>query len=411
MTTTFNSANYWENRYKENGNSGSGSYNNLAQFKADIINTFIIKHNIKSIIDYGVGDGNQLKLIDTENKQYIGIDVSPTIIKKCKEIFIKDTTKTFLLENEVNNQTAELLISCDVIYHLIEDDVYNAYMNKLFNMSRKFVIIYAKNNNINHASHVKFRNFTDYVVNNFKQWKLIKHIPNKYPQTILGKNNENTSPSDFYIFEDFSIQIQICKKWEKYIESLLLPSINIKLEGSLYSKHNSNILYPALEPKRYNIISLIQTQKPKNILEIGFNAGFSSLLMKMTNKDIELTCIDINEHKYVVPCFNIINTEYKNMNIILKPSQFALNQLIEENKTYDIIHIDGDHSLNGATRDLELCLKLSHNNTIIIFDDTNIEYLNNLCNVFIKNGKLKDYNLSNFIQCKEYKHRFFKVIT
>ena len=83
----FSSSEYWNNRYIKGGNSGSGSYNNLAQFKADIINNFINNNKIISIIDYGVGDGNQLKLINTINKKYTGIDISKNIILKCKEEF------------------------------------------------------------------------------------------------------------------------------------------------------------------------------------------------------------------------------------------------------------------------------------------------------------------------------------
>ena len=37
-------------------------------FKAEIINNFIEKNDIQTIIDYGVGDGNQLKLINTKDK-------------------------------------------------------------------------------------------------------------------------------------------------------------------------------------------------------------------------------------------------------------------------------------------------------------------------------------------------------
>ena len=38
---TFNSSLFWENRYKKGGNSGSGSYNKMAEFKAKVINDFI----------------------------------------------------------------------------------------------------------------------------------------------------------------------------------------------------------------------------------------------------------------------------------------------------------------------------------------------------------------------------------
>jgi len=197
----FNSKNYWEQRYKNKGNSGSGSYNHLAIFKAEIINNFIKKNNINSVIDYGVGDGNQLNLLDINNTKYTGIDVSPTVINKCKELFIKDKSKQFILDSEINNNSADLVLSCDVIYHLIEENVYYDYMKHLFTLANKYVIIYANNEDINHTIHVKFRKFTDYINNNFKDWKLIEHIPNKYPQLIIGQDNDHTSPSDFYIFE------------------------------------------------------------------------------------------------------------------------------------------------------------------------------------------------------------------
>ena len=55
----FDSSIYWEKRYNTGGNSGEGSYNKFAEFKALILNNFIQEKNIKNIIDYGVGDGNQ----------------------------------------------------------------------------------------------------------------------------------------------------------------------------------------------------------------------------------------------------------------------------------------------------------------------------------------------------------------
>ena len=224
----FNSKEYWESRYEINGNSDIGSYNKLAEFKATCINEFVNANNIVSMIDYGVGDGNQLSMINTQNKIYTGIDVSPTIINKCKKMFETDNTKTFLLESEINNNKADLVLSCDVIYHLIEQNVYECYMETLFEMSNKYVIIYAKNEDTTHTRHVKFRKFTNYIDTHCHNWKLIGHIPNKYPQLsietnnvnttpcietnnentspCIETNNENTSPSDFYIFENFGEQ-------------------------------------------------------------------------------------------------------------------------------------------------------------------------------------------------------------
>jgi 2-polyprenyl-3-methyl-5-hydroxy-6-metoxy-1,4-benzoquinol methylase len=198
----FNSADYWENRYKTGGNSGSGSYNKLAEFKANVINRFIEENGITSLIDYGVGDGNQLKLLHMNQVNYYGIDISPTIVEKCKEMYNSDSNKTFFIRSEFDESIqADVTLSCDVLYHLIEDKVYYDYLRKLFESSKRFVIIYAKNEDKNHKSHVKFRKFTDYILETYANFKLIQHIPNEFPQLIIGRNNDTTSPSDFYIFE------------------------------------------------------------------------------------------------------------------------------------------------------------------------------------------------------------------
>lgn len=411
----FNSKKYWNDRYVKGQNSGSGSYNHLAKFKADIINDFVNKNHIKSIVDYGVGDGNQLKLINTNKLIYTGIDVSEFIISKCKEEFKNDNTKSFVHVDNINSELkAELLISCDVIYHLIEDHVYKEYMNNLFSMSKKYVIIYAKNQDINHSVHVKFRKFSNYIENNFPEWQLIKHIPNKYPQLKIGQNNHNTSPSDFYIYEKQDNFLSLTNNWKNYIETHLIKIIkklNVKLEGNIYSRHNTfESADNNLSNKRWNIYNVLKKNQPKTILEIGFNAGFSCLFMKMVLPDVNITCVDLNEHKYVEPCFDKLNSDFNGLSLIPGSSyDVGLPRLIKENKKFDFIHIDGDHRIEGARKDMELCLKLCHKDTIILFDDTNLPHLDKLCTEYVKQQKLKDYKFNTYLNNQHYKHRFFQV--
>lgn len=187
---------YWVQRYNSGENSGKGSYDNLAEFKAEIINGFINRNNVTTIIEYGCGDGNQLKL--GEYPSYTGFDVSSKAIMCCQDIFLDDKTKSFRLINEYKGETAQLTLSLDVIYHLIEDNVYYSYMERLFNSSERFVIIYSSNYDAEQEYHEKLRQFTTWVDKHVSNWKLIHFIKNKFP---YNGNNEKDSQSDFYIYE------------------------------------------------------------------------------------------------------------------------------------------------------------------------------------------------------------------
>ncbi len=195
------SAKYWEEVYAKGGTSGPGSYNRLADFKADIINSFVKKHGITQVIEFGCGDGNQLKLAQYEN--YVGFDVSRKAVDMCRAAFKSDVTKTFKVADEYSNEKSELSLSLDVIYHLIEDDVFDLYMRRLFKSSNKFVIIYSSDdetlNRMYGDYHVRHRKFTDWVVKYAYEWSLIESLPNKYKFVEADRNN--TSFCDFFFYQ------------------------------------------------------------------------------------------------------------------------------------------------------------------------------------------------------------------
>lgn len=195
-----NSTTYWKNRYERGGNSGSGSYNLLARFKADTINHFVRTHNIKSVIEFGCGDGNQLLL--SVYPKYIGIDVSPEALDQCRKLFKDDKSKEFIPLANHDNRTADLSISLDVIYHLVEDDIFLTHMMNIFSSANSFVCIYSSNHisssGDNHPAHVRHRRFTDWIAEHQPSWKLIEMIPNKYP---YDGDATTGSFADFYFFQ------------------------------------------------------------------------------------------------------------------------------------------------------------------------------------------------------------------
>ncbi|MEM8946006.1 MAG: class I SAM-dependent methyltransferase [Planctomycetota bacterium] len=197
------SGSYWEDRYKQGGLSGDGSYGRLAEFKANFLNRFVTEQNIKTVAEFGCGDGNQLKL--ATYPKYVGLDVSATAIKLCAESFAHDDSKTFVnLGAELASDTtsairAELVLSLDVIYHLVEDAVFHQYMESLFDTAERFVVIYSSNKEQpGQLPHVRHRKFTDWIRRHQSRWELVDEIPNIYPEDVRAEGA--TSHADFYVY-------------------------------------------------------------------------------------------------------------------------------------------------------------------------------------------------------------------
>lgn len=186
------SVKYWEQRYANGGNSGAGSYGELAFFKANIINAFVTDNKIQTIVEFGCGDGYQLSLYTFP--KYTGLDISKTAIQLCKYRFGNDTTKDFIQYNPKlidESLCAELAISIDVIFHLVEDDIFELYMKHLFIASSQFVIIYSSDFNCGQRGHERRRQFTKWIRNNAPCWELEDIINGKHP----------ISYSNFYIYK------------------------------------------------------------------------------------------------------------------------------------------------------------------------------------------------------------------
>ncbi|SFQ11343.1 hypothetical protein SAMN04487928_11933 [Butyrivibrio proteoclasticus] len=93
-------------------------------------------------------------------------------------------------------------ISLDVLYHLVEPNVYENYMNNLFGSSNKWVGIYSYDGKLDlpMASHVLYREHNDYIKEHFKNFRLVEIIKNQYKRT-LSSDPETTSWCDFFFYE------------------------------------------------------------------------------------------------------------------------------------------------------------------------------------------------------------------
>jgi SAM-dependent methyltransferase len=177
---TFSSIEYWRERYSTGGNSGPGSYEHLAQFKADTLNAFVAEQRIASVIEFGCGDGNQLRY--ARYPSYTGYDISPVAVETCRRIFAADSTKTF-------DQTSRY-----------DGEIYDGYMRRMFDSARRFVAIYSSNSNENpldQAIHVRHRSISEWIATHRSQWKLCKAVQNPY---AFDGDHTRTTFSDFYFY-------------------------------------------------------------------------------------------------------------------------------------------------------------------------------------------------------------------
>ena len=119
---------FWEQAYVRGKDSGPGCRGVLGEFKAEVLNSFVEERSVTSFIEFGCGDGHQLAQASYPN--YSGLDISPSVIKRCIERFADDSTKSSFLyrgdawHNPQGVVKADLALSLDVLYHIIEEDAY-----------------------------------------------------------------------------------------------------------------------------------------------------------------------------------------------------------------------------------------------------------------------------------------------
>lgn len=188
--------NYWNARYKSGAGAGAGSKGDLYAFKLETVQKLVDKYKVKSVVDYGCGDGHQLA--DLKVKDYLGLDISPVAIEKAQEYAGKGR-QYYVIPDDLSECRRDMAVSLDVIPHL-PDGEYEEYMANLFFMARKYVLIYAPNRlkeTLRLEDHMHFRVYTDWIEANTDA-KAAEYIPNRYPAKEPGPA---VSFSEFFLFE------------------------------------------------------------------------------------------------------------------------------------------------------------------------------------------------------------------
>lgn len=161
---------YWEGRYLAGRGSGRGSRGRQANRKAGYVNKVVRAYKIRSIADWGCGDG--IVACKIKVARYIGLEVSQTALEICKKRADGPGREWYLFDGlDAPEIRADLALSLDVIFHLTDDRLYRRHLELLFG-SAAIVLIAAANKNQSGRIHVQHRRFLSDVPGGWR-------IPNK----------------------------------------------------------------------------------------------------------------------------------------------------------------------------------------------------------------------------------------
>ena len=165
-----------------------------------------------------------------------------------------------------------------------------------------------------------------------------------------------------------------------------------QLEGNIFFGHNHKDLDltkldKTLKKKRENL-ALFALSK-SSILEIGFNSGFSTLLMLSANPNLKITSVDAGYHSYVQPCANYLKKIFGDrFTLVIGDSREVLPIYLCNNNNFDGYHIDGSHQESIAETDLCNIINTARNGSVICFDDANFPQLRTIITIYLLQGSV-----------------------
>ena len=189
----------------------------------------------------------------------------------------------------------------------------------------------------------------------------------------------------------------ILEEWKTFVSTKMIPIVKrseLKLEGNIYSYHMTTDYCDMFLEKQKNIIIASTQPGVKNILEIGFNSGFSVLLMLIANPEVRVVCVDNNIWDYMLPCYNFMKEQFGDRIQLHIGNSVDVLPTIQEK--FDLIHMDGSHVISVLERDVINAIALSKDRTILIMDDTDYGPIDDLWKRYIIEYKLKNCDFDIF---------------
>ena len=114
---------------------------------------------------------------------------------------------------------------------------------------------------------------------------------------------------------------------------------------------------------------LVQFLKPKTILELGTNLGFSSASMALAEPSCQVVTIE--------GCAQLVNKAHEhwqtlqltNLKVVNGNIDYCLEETLKVHPSWDLIYVDANHRYEATLKYFESCLKETHENSVMVIDD------------------------------------------
>lgn len=322
-----------------------------------------------------------------------------------------DKINTYILNDKINNDNCKnnlinkikeilylLKNGNNIIFEMYIDEIGINILYKLSLIFSKVIIIYGR-----YILCIKIDDKSKYI-RQFERKdtyleieskhdvdKLKKYLSNMYKEyekiykSVLEKNENMVYKISYHFYNNPIIFIiindKIIKKMDKdNILQIYLERFFIETSRRFFINHNKNNIkeikiHSAIKKEEgENIQKIIKKYNLNNCLEIGMAYGISAFYILSSKKDIKLTSIDpYQKDEKQWNSMGIKLLQYvklnKRHNLIEELSYIGLPKLLNKNKSYDFIFIDGWHTFDYTLLDFFYADKLLKLGGIIVIDD------------------------------------------
>jgi predicted O-methyltransferase YrrM len=160
---------------------------------------------------------------------------------------------------------------------------------------------------------------------------------------------------------------------------LLKDSSEIDVEdfgaGSRLRKINKRsvqaIAQSSLKPKKFGqlFFRMVNYYTPQNILELGTSLGITSAYLASANTNIKLTTLEGASTISKIAISNFKHLQLENIQLVTGNFDETLKDVLANYSKIDFVFVDGNHRFEPTLRYFHDLLPLTHDQTILIFDD------------------------------------------